>query len=141
MNKEEYYKELMKSKVSFIEKKKNKYNAIKTIVDGITFDSIGESRRYMFLKNSEKLGFIKNLELQPKYVFVINYKPILIKSERYPKGRRCSYTADFRYTENGNVIVEDFKGKYLPISKIKIALMDAIFGIKVKIISGEKNVL
>lgn len=131
----------MRSKVYFKEKKKNKYNAIKTVVDGVTFDSIGESRRYVYLKNSEKLGFISSLELQPRYVFVINDRPIMMKSERYPKGRKLSYTADFRYNENGNVIVEDFKGKYLPISKIKVALMDAVFGITVKIIRCEKNVL
>lgn len=141
MDKEEYYRELIERKVSLTEKKKNKYNAIKTVVDGITFDSIGESRRYVYLKNSEKLGFINTLELQPKYTFIINGNPIMMKSERYPKGRKLSYTADFRYNENGKVIVEDFKGKYLPISKIKVALMYAVFGITVKVIRCERNVL
>lgn len=55
------------------EEKKSKYNAQKTIVDNIEFDSEKESKRYKELKYLEKAGMIKDLqlqvpfELQPKF--------------------------------------------------------------------------
>lgn len=48
---------------------KNKYNARKVIVDGIKFDSIKEGDYYLRLKILEKAGVIRNLILQPLYVF------------------------------------------------------------------------
>lgn len=56
------------------EKKKSKYGANKVEIDNIEFDSKRESERYLELKQLEKLGIIKELqlqvefELQPKFV-------------------------------------------------------------------------
>ena len=56
------------------EKKKSKYGANKVEIDNIEFDSKRESERYLELKQLEKLGVIKELqlqvefELQPKFV-------------------------------------------------------------------------
>ncbi len=58
----------------FDEKKKSKYKANKVEIDGVKFDSKRESERYLELKQLEKLGIIKELqlqvefELQPKFV-------------------------------------------------------------------------
>lgn len=48
----------------------SKYNNKKTIVDGITFDSIKESNRYIELKALERIGEIKDLELQPVFKYL-----------------------------------------------------------------------
>ncbi|MCK5020766.1 MAG: DUF1064 domain-containing protein [Candidatus Peribacteraceae bacterium] len=79
--------------------RKNKYNAKKTVVDGIKFDSIKESVRYQELKMLQRAGVIRGLELQPRYNVVINGHKI------------CYYLADFRYFDNekGREVVEDVK--------------------------------
>lgn len=92
----------------------NKYRARKTTVDGITFDSKGEARRYAELKLMERAGVIANLELQPAYV--------LQEAFRCPWNgaqRAIKYVADFRYAEGGKTIVEDFKGKETEVYRIK----------------------
>ena len=78
---------------------RHKYHAKKTVVDGITFDSIKESRRYTELKLLERGGVIKDLELQPRYDVVMDGHKI------------CYYMADFRYTdvERGCQVIEDVK--------------------------------
>ena len=94
MKKEEYL-ELLKK-----EKKKRKYNNKKVEVDGIKFDSIGESERYKELKILFRAGIIKELSLQPKFELIPKQKD----------ERAVTYTADFQYKENGEWVVEDFKG-------------------------------
>jgi hypothetical protein len=81
----------------------NKYGAVKTAVDGITFDSKAEATRYCELKLLTAAGHIYGLELQPVYEIV-------------PKSgteRAVRYIADFRYVETltGATVVEDVKGK------------------------------
>jgi len=79
--------------------RKNKYNAKKTVIDGIKFDSLKEGDRYMELVMLERGGIIRDLELQPRYDVVVNGCKI------------CYYKADFRYLDNekGQQIVEDVK--------------------------------
>ena len=83
----------------------HKYNATKTEVDGIKFDSKAEAIRYKELKLLESVGDIRGLELQPKYElqegFTHNGKRI----------RSINYVADFFYFDkDGRKIVEDCKG-------------------------------
>ena len=107
-------------------KKNNKYNAQKTTVDGIVFDSKREAARYMELMLLQRAGEISHLELQPKYDCIIDGKKI------------CSYKADFRYfTKNGN-IVEDVKGYITPMFKLKKKLVEAIYsGVTIEVIKWE----
>ena len=42
----------------------SKYHNKKTVVDGITFDSLKESRYYLFLKDKVKSGEIADLQMQ-----------------------------------------------------------------------------
>jgi Protein of unknown function (DUF1064) len=64
-----------------IKSKRNKFGAIKTVVDGITFDSKREAKYYGDLKIRERAGEIERLECQPKYELKIdgaligNFKP------------------------------------------------------------------
>jgi len=105
----------------------NKYNAKKTEIDGIKFDSKKEARRYSELRLMVKANEILNLEMQPRYDIVVNGKKIGF------------YKADFRYKESHNYdapwIVEDVKGcrKGCAYSmfRLKKKLVEAIYGIEV----------
>ena len=120
--------------------KKSKYGANKTEVDGITFDSRKEARRYAQLKLMERAGAISDLQLQVKF--------ILIPAQREPdktgkrggviKGktieRECSYIADFVYidTSTGKTVIEDAKGMKTEVYKIKKKLMLYVYGVQIK---------
>ena len=118
---------------------KSKYKAVKTTIDGITFDSKKEAKRYTELKLLEKAGMITHLELQPTYQIIINGVDI------------CKYRADFRYftvraeerkqytnskgewivpTKTGDPegqIVEDVKGYKTPLYRLKKKLVEASY--------------
>lgn len=81
-----------------------KYLSKKTVVDGIKFDSKKESLRYLELKRKQELGQISNLELQPSFLLQEKFKR---DGKTY---RPITYIADFKYVEDGKVIVEDVKG-------------------------------
>ena len=105
----------------FKKRKKNKYGAVKTKVDGILFDSKAEASRYMVLVLLERQGEIQRLELQPKFDCIVNSKKI------------CSYRADFRYFTNRGVVVEDVKGMKTPVYRIKKKLVEALYpGVKIQ---------
>lgn len=101
-----------------------KYHNRKTIVDGITFDSKAEAERYKELKRLEIMGVIKGLELQ---------KPYRLCKGRWENGKpfSISYKADFVYTLDGDVIVEDVKGYRTEAYQLKKKLMRAVYGIEI----------
>ena len=103
---------------------KNKYRAKKVTVDGHTFDSKREAKRYGELKLLERSGDIKGLELQRKFPLVVNEQKI------------CSYICDFYYLEQGGGwVVEDVKSPITrknPTYRIKNKLMKAIYGIEIR---------
>ena len=122
-----------------------KYGARKVEYDGMTFDSKAERDRYLELRLLEGCGKIHNLRRQVKFV--------LIPTQREPDtiGKRggvkqgkviekeCSYTADFVYEEDGETIVEDYKGFKTEEYKIKRKLMLWVHGIRIKEITYGKK--
>jgi len=85
-----------------------KYGNVKMKLDGHTFDSKKEVRRYQELCLLEAAGEISDLEIHPRYT--------LQKSFRDREGnleREITYTADFKYFDTGRNqwIVEDVKSK------------------------------
>ena len=117
---------------------KTKYRSRKITRNGITFDSVKEYRRFCELSLLEKAGAITDLKRQVEFV--------LIPAQREPdtigkrggtiKGKtieqKCSYVADFVYTENGETIVEDTKGFRTKDYIIKRKLMLFIHGIRIQ---------
>lgn len=85
----------------------NKYRAVKTAVDGITFDSKAEAKRYTELKMLERSGLISKLKLQPRYELLSSYT-----NGNGRKVRAMHYIADFEYYdhEKKRMIIEDVKG-------------------------------
>lgn len=95
----------------------SKYRSKKVVLDGITFDSKKEAKRYTELKLLERAGKIRDLRLQVKFQLIpAQYEKVWDeKRQRYKKGkcleRECNYIADFTYyDESGSYIVEDTKG-------------------------------
>ena len=91
----------------------SKYGNKKTKIDGITFDSIKESERYLVLKDMLKNKEIEDLQLQPKFLLQDSFK----YDEKTEK--KIYYIADFSYKKDGKLIVEDVKGKKTDVYKIK----------------------
>ena len=107
----------------------NKYHARKVTLDGITFDSHREARRYTELKLLERAGEISDLQLQVKYELI----PRQVDKDCKLLERPISYIADFVYRDaDGNYIIEDAKGKKTKEYIIKRKLMLYIRGIRVK---------
>jgi hypothetical protein len=95
-------------------------------VDGITFDSAAEARRYGELKLLEHAGEIQSLELQPTF----ELQPAMSarmgtldgRGEYNRRFRAITYTADFSYRETrrpGLLIVEDVKGHRTQVYELK----------------------
>lgn len=117
----------------------NKYQNHKVEIDGHSFDSKKEARRYKELKLLEDAGDISNLQMQVKYVLIPPQRePDTIgKRGGVHKGRlierECDYFADFVYTDNktGQTVVEDTKGMRTTEYVIKRKLMLYNHGIRI----------
>lgn len=87
-------------------------------VDGITFDSAAEARRYAELKMLERSGRIFGLRLQPEYELLPTF------AHKAGTERGIRYRADFRYRdENYQIVVEDVKGHRTAVYKLKRKLL------------------
>lgn len=92
-------------------------------VDGFTFASLREATRYSELRLLAKAGKIEDFEWNPihlRYRIVVSNVHI------------CDYLPDFRYRENGKLVLEDAKGVRTPVYKLKKKLMLAVHGIQIR---------
>jgi hypothetical protein len=106
----------------------SKYRNKKTVVNGITFDSQAEARRYLALRQLEQDRVISNLRLQVKFELVPAVR--LLGNLRATPALR--YVADFVYTDSGGkTVVEDVKGVITPVYRIKRHLMKHVFNIDI----------
>ena len=96
-----------------LQEKPSKYHARKTTVDGITFDSKGESQEYARLKLLERAGVIQNLKLQPRFLLQEGFE------HEGHKIRKIEYVADFQYEKDGQTVVVDYKGMKTDVYKLK----------------------
>jgi len=113
-------------------KKRSKYGNKKVTLDGHTFDSAKEMRRYSVLKLMQQAGEIENLCLQPRFDFT---RPDM--TIEYEGGRVAAFVADFSYNEvkTGALVVEDVKSEItreIALYRLKKAMMRAFFGIEVQ---------
>ena len=99
-----------------LKKKGNKYHNSAVIVDGISFQSRKEARRWRELKLMESAGMIHGLTRQKKFVLIpAQREPDTVgKRGGIKKGklieRECAYYSDFAYYDKeGNEVVEDVK--------------------------------
>lgn len=93
----------------------SKYGNRKTTIDGITFDSAAEARRYSELKLLAAAGEISDLTLQPKFLLIEGF------TYNGKKERPVYYIADFKYRDldTSEWVVEDVKGARTEAYKLK----------------------
>lgn len=107
-----------------------KYRNVKTVVDGITFDSKKEANRWCELKLLEKAGEISGLKLQPEFPITINGQKV------------CKYIADFEYVDSEldlspvalRTVIEDVKSpatRKNSTYRLKKKLVEAVYGIEI----------
>ena len=90
-----------------------------------SFDSKKEAKRFDELYILLKAKKIENLVIQPEFLLIDTIKHNNIT---YPKTK---YISDFKYTQNGQTIVEDVKSDHtarLPVYRVKIKLFLSIYG-------------
>lgn len=105
-----------------------KYGNRKTVVDGITFDSMKEATRYSELRLLLRAGEIFDLQRQVPFTLI----PKQVRDGKVVE-RPCVYKADFVYKDkDGTEIVEDTKGMRTKEYVIKRKLMLWQFGIVVR---------
>jgi hypothetical protein len=84
----------------------SKYRNIKTINNGIKFDSVKEADRYAYLNLLKRAGEIQSFEHHKKFVLQESFTNVQ-GVHRSP----ISYTPDFLVTrKDGTVYAEDIKG-------------------------------
>ena len=111
--------------------KRKKYNAKKTIIDGITFDSIKESVVYISLVSMKKCTDLKHrvieIVLQPKFPYQITYSA---NGKTFKK--KAFYKADFSvsYADGHNEII-DVKGVRTATYKRKKKIVEFLYGIQI----------
>ena len=88
-------------------KRTNKFNNEKQVVDGQKFDSKHEKRRFDTLMQMQRMGLIQDLKTQVAFD--------LLPKVRYPVAGKTSrsrvYIADFTYVKEGKLVVEDAKSE------------------------------
>ena len=99
----------------------SKMHNVRTCVDGYSFDSLSEARRYGDLKIEEMAGIIANLEVHKPFRLDVNGVHI------------CDYESDFTYRRDGKLVVEDVKSRATVTYtyRIKKKLMLAVLGIEI----------
>ena len=98
--------------------KKNKYNASKTIVDGITFDSMKEAEYYCELKLRVMAGEVTKFDTQVVFVLQEKYR------RQGKTVRAIKYIADFRvYYPDGRIEIVDVKGVRTRTYRDKIKML------------------
>jgi len=116
------------------EPKPSKYRNVKTVVDGITFDSKREAQHWAELKMRERVGDIKGLRRQvwfPLACPVWHFGPVADPSTTYPLV--SNYIADFVYVdEDGKEHVVDAKGKRTAIYQLKKKWLELQSGIVIE---------
>lgn len=99
----------------------NKYRAKPVTLDGMRFASKAEAKRWSELRIKQMAGMISELKRQVTMPLTIN-------------GVDCGvYTADFSYVEKGELVIEESKGYFDTASKLRIKIVEALYGIKVRI--------
>ena len=124
----------------------NKYGNKKVTTAEGTFDSKGEHQRWLFLRDAERRGEIRDLRRQVTYQLVpaMHYTETVHLKTKDKQVKRVwtrpvTYTADFVYKRRELLtvgvweeVVEDFKGMPNDRWQMKKALMAFVHGIYVR---------
>ena len=121
---------------------RSKYKNTKVEYQGIKFDSKREMQRYIVLKDAEAKGIIQDLKMQVKHELIPAVKETYVKHLK-TKDKECertlqlpiTYTCDFAYVKDNELVVEDVKISKSMLPKeyvLKKKMMFALKGIKIR---------
>ena len=131
MSIDQYRREILKQVDKPKAAKRNKFNAQKVEMDGMTFDSKKEHKRYIELKSMQQRGEIRDLQHHTKFELAPKTK---LEGEKRAKPA-LRYFADFTYyIITGEYIVEDVKSaatRKLASYRTKKHLMSTVHGISI----------
>jgi hypothetical protein len=117
---------------TFIPMKKSKYNNVKTIIDGITFDSKKEAAYYNTIKLLKRAGEVTQIDLQPEFPYNMYCTVPGINDGNRVFAKQYKYIADFRVTyKDGRVEIIDVKGVKTSIYRQKKKIVEAIYNVKI----------
>lgn len=104
-------------------KKSHKFGAVKTVIDGIKFDSKAEALYYQLHKHD------KGMKMQEKFVLMDKFR---LNGKAY---REIAYVPDFTfYDDEGNLIkIVDVKGMQTSGFKIKAKLFTNRYGMQITV--------
>ena len=110
----------MEKELKFEITNRSKYRNVKSVIDGITFDSKKEAAYYCKLKLLKLSGEVTEFELQPKFYLIVN-------------NVKCGfYKADFKVIwKSGLTRIVDVKGMKTSVYQLKKKLVKAIYGIEI----------
>lgn len=109
-----------------VRKARSKYNAARTVVDGITFASKAEAKRFAELRILERAGIISGLRCQERYPLHARH---ITTGQVHLVGH---YVTDFLYYDkHGQRVAEDVKGMKTPLYRWKKRHVEAQYGIKI----------
>lgn len=98
-----------------------KYRSKAVVIDGHRFPSKLEAQRYCELRLLQKAGKISDLELQPSFML----QPAFEKNGVHY--RAIYYVADFKYSKDGKIIVEDTKGYKTEVYALKKKMFEFLY--------------
>lgn len=137
-------KQPKKPKSLKVARRRPKYGNRQTVICCEKFDSAKEGRRYLYLLDALKRGVISDLKRQVRFELipaVTEEYVVHLKTKDKVKTRTVqlpiTYTCDFQYIKDGELVVEDVKPspKILPKEfQLKKKMMLALKGIKVKMV-------
>lgn len=99
----------------------NKYHAVKTVIDGFTFDSKAEAQYYIALRWQAENGDISNLQVHPRYELLHSF------THKDKKIAGVYYEADFSYTQDGRLVVVDVKGFKTDVYRLKLKFLLSLY--------------
>lgn len=99
-----------------------KYHNKITYIDNIRFSSRKEAMHYVYLRELERKGTIKNLQLQTKLDFRIDDKKIF------------TYKPDFEYDDEFGHHYIDVKGVSTQLFRLKKKLIEAYYKIQIELV-------
>lgn len=125
MTSEELRAEVLKIRGSAKKARRNKFNAVRQVFEGLRFDSKKELECWQYLKARLRAGEITLLERQVKFELFAHSTTGPVKV--------CTYIADFRFREGDRTVVADAKGVKTALFNLKSKLMKACHGIEVEL--------
>lgn len=109
--------------------RRNKYGAKERYFEGQRFASGHELTRWLLLRERERRGEISELKRQVRYELAPSVR---IAGEKRARPA-LRFTVDFQYIEDGELVVDDAKGKPDTAFRIRQHLMKSVHNIDVRL--------